>query len=135
MPDLKEYSFFSFFLLFSSENLSLIIRLNFIIMMNWQEYWSGLSFPSPVDPVIQIDLQDPDIHSAVITHLEPDILECEVKWVLRSITTNKASGGDEIPIELFQILKDDAHTAALSAPDSVTGHCWPMHLPETSGHS
>ena len=50
----------------------------------------------------------PDNHDGVITHLEPDILECEVKWALESITTNKASGGDEIPVELFQILKDDA---------------------------
>ena len=49
-----------------------------------------------------------DTHNAVITHLEPDILECEVKWALGSVTTNKASGGDEIPAELFQILKDDA---------------------------
>ena len=54
------------------------------------------------------DLQDPDNHDGVITHLEPDILECEVKWDLESITTNKASGGDGIPVELFQILKDDA---------------------------
>ena len=54
------------------------------------------------------DLQDPDGHSGVITHLGPDILECEVKWALGSITTNKASGGDGIPAELFQILKDDA---------------------------
>ena len=54
------------------------------------------------------DLHDPDNHDGVITHLEPDILECEVKWALESITTNKASRGDEIPIELFQILKDDA---------------------------
>ena len=54
------------------------------------------------------DLQDPDNHDGVITHLEPDILECEVKWALGSITTNKASGGDGIPVELFQILKDDA---------------------------
>ena len=53
-------------------------------------------------------LHDPDNHKGVITHLEPDILECEVKWALESITTNKASGGDEIPVELFQILKDDA---------------------------
>ena len=50
----------------------------------------------------------PDNHDGVITHLEPDILECEVKWALESITTNKASGGDGIPVELFQILKDDA---------------------------
>ena len=54
------------------------------------------------------DLHDPDNHSGVITHLELEILECEVKWALGSITTNKASGGDGIPVELFQILKDDA---------------------------
>ena len=54
------------------------------------------------------DLHDPDNHDGVITHLEPDILECEVKWALESITTNKASGGDGILVELFQILKDDA---------------------------
>ena len=54
------------------------------------------------------DLHDPDNHDDVITHLEPDILEYEVKWVLESITRNKASGGDGIPVELFQILKDDA---------------------------
>ena len=54
------------------------------------------------------DLHEPDNHDGVITHLETDILECEVKWALQSITTNKASGGDGIPVELFQILKDDA---------------------------
>ena len=54
------------------------------------------------------DLHNPDNHNGVITHLEPDILECEVKWALGSITMNKASGGDGIPVELFQILKDDA---------------------------
>ena len=54
------------------------------------------------------ELHDPDNHDGVITHLEPDILECEVKWALESITMNKASGGDGIPVELFQILKDDA---------------------------
>ena len=56
---------------------------------------------------VQKDLHDLDNHNGVITHLEPDILECEVKWALESITTNKASGGDGIPVELFQILKDD----------------------------
>ena len=61
------------------------------------------------------DLHDPDNHYGVITHLEPDILECEVKWALESITTNKASGGDGIPVELFQILKDDA----VKVPHSV----------------
>ena len=54
------------------------------------------------------NLHDPDNHDSVITHLEPDILECEVKWALESITTNKASGDDGIPVELFQILEDDA---------------------------
>ena len=54
------------------------------------------------------DLHDPDNHNGVITHLEPDMLECEVKWALGSISTNKASGSDGIPVELFQILKDDA---------------------------
>ena len=54
------------------------------------------------------DLHDPDNHNGVITHLEPHILECEVKWALESITMNKTSGGDDIPVELFQILKDDA---------------------------
>ena len=54
------------------------------------------------------ELHDPDNHDGVITHLEPDILECKIKWALGSITTNKASGGDGIPVELFQILKDDA---------------------------
>ena len=57
---------------------------------------------------VQKDLQDPHNHNGVITHLEPDILEFEVKWALGSITLNKASGGDGIPVELFQILKDDA---------------------------
>ena len=57
---------------------------------------------------VQKDLHDTDNHDGVITHLEPDILECEVKWALGSITTNKAHGGDGIPVELFQVLKDDA---------------------------
>ena len=57
---------------------------------------------------IQKDLHDPDNHDGMIIHLEPDILECEVKWALESITTNKANEGDRIPVELFQILKDDA---------------------------
>ena len=57
---------------------------------------------------VQRDLHAPDDHNGVITHLEPDILECEVKWALGSMTRNKASGGDGIPVELFQTLKDDA---------------------------
>ena len=69
------------------------------IKKRWQEY---------TEELYKKDLYDPDNHEGVITHLEPDILECEVKWALESITTNKASGGDGIPVELFQILKDDA---------------------------
>ena len=69
------------------------------IKKRWQEYTVEL---------FKKDLNDPDNHVGVITYLEPDILECEVKWALGSITMNKASGGDGIPAELFQILKDDA---------------------------
>ena len=58
--------------------------------------------------IVQKYLHEPDDHNSLITHLEPDILECEVKWALESITTNKASGGDGIPVELFQVLKHDA---------------------------
>ena len=69
------------------------------IKKRWQEYTKEL---------YKKDLHNQDNHDGVITHLEPDILECEVKWALGSITTNKASGGDGLPVELFQILKDDA---------------------------
>ena len=69
------------------------------IKKRWQEY---------TEELYKKDLHDPDNHNGVITHLEPDILECEVKWALESITTNKASGCDGIPVELFQMLKDDA---------------------------
>ena len=76
--------------------------------------------------LVQKDLHDPDNHNSVITHLEPDILECEVKWALESITTNKASGGDGIPVELFQILKDDAvkvlHSICLQIWKISSGH-------------
>ena len=65
----------------------------------WQEY---------TEELYKKDLHDPDNHDGVITHLEPDILECEVKWGLESNSMNKSSGGDGIPVELFQILKDDA---------------------------
>ena len=68
------------------------------IKERWQEYTE----------LYKKDLHDPDSHNGVITHLEPDILECKVKWTLGNITANKASRGDGIPVELFQILKDDA---------------------------
>ena len=69
------------------------------IKKRWQEY---------IEELYKKDFNGPDNHNGVITHLEPDILECEVKWTLGSITMNKASGSDEIPVELFQTLKDDA---------------------------
>ena len=69
------------------------------IKKRWQEY---------TEELYKKDLHDPDNHDGVITNLEPDILECKIKWALGSITINKASGGDEIPVELFQILKDNA---------------------------
>ena len=68
------------------------------IKKRWQEY---------TEELYKKDLYDPDNHDGVITHLVPDILECEVRWALGSITTSKASGGDRIPVELLQILKDD----------------------------
>ena len=69
------------------------------IKKRWQEY---------TEELYKKYLHDPGNHDGVITHLEPDILECEVKWALESLTMNKASGGDGIPVDLFQILKDDA---------------------------
>ena len=72
------------------------------------------------------DLHDPDNHNGVITHLEPDILECEVKWALGSITTNKASGGDGIPVELFQILKDDVNVLYLICQKIWKTQQWPQ---------
>ena len=69
------------------------------IKKRWQAY---------TEELYTKDLHDPNKHDGVITHLEPDILECEVKWALERITMNKASGGDGIPVELFQVLKDDA---------------------------
>ena len=86
------------------------------IKKRWQEYTE----------LYKKDLHDPDNHHSVITHLEPDILECEVKWALESITTNKASGGDGIPVELFQILKDDAvkvlHSICQQSGKLSSGH-------------
>ena len=81
------------------------------IKKRWQEY---------TEELYKKDLHDPDNHSGVITHLEPDTLECEVKWALGSITTHKASGGDGIWVELFQILKDDA----VKVLHSICQHIW-----------
>ena len=81
------------------------------IKKRWQEY---------TDELYKKDLHKPDNQDGVITHLEPDILECEVKWALESITTNKASGGNGIPVEPFQILKDDA----VKVLHSICQHIW-----------
>ena len=81
------------------------------IKKRWQEY---------KEEMYKKDLHDPDNHNDVITHLESDILECELKWALESITSNKASGGDGIPAELFQILKDDA----VKVLHSICQHIW-----------
>ena len=87
------------------------------IKKRWQEY---------TEELCKKDLHDPDNHNGVITHLEPDILECEVKWALGSITMNKASGSDGIPVELFQILKDDA----VKVLHSICQQIWKL----SSGH-
>ena len=88
------------------------------IKETWQECTEELD---------QKDLHDPDNQDGVITHLEPDILECEVKWALGSITTKKASGGDGIPVELFQILKDDAVKVLHSICQKIwKTHQWPQ---------
>ena len=81
------------------------------IKKRWQEY---------TEELYKKDLHDPDNPDGVITHLEPDILESEVKWALGNITTNKATGGDGIPVELFQILKDDA----VKVLHSISQHIW-----------
>ena len=81
------------------------------IKKRWQEY---------TEELYKKDLHEPDNHDGVITHVEPDILECELKWALGSITISKASGGDRIPVELFQILKDDA----VKVLHSICQHIW-----------
>ena len=97
------------------------------IKKRWQEYTKEL---------YKKDLHDLDNHDGVITHLEPDILECEVKWALESIATNKASGGDGIPVELFQILKDDAvKVAAFNIPAHLENSAMATGLEKVSFHS
>ena len=93
------------------------------ITKRWQEY---------TEELYEKDLQDQDNHDGVITHLEPDMLECEVKWALESITTNKASGGDGIPVELFQILKE---SAALNMPANLENSPVATGLEKVSFHS
>ena len=90
------------------------------IKQRWQEY---------TEELYKKDRLGPDNHDGVITHLEQDILECEVKWALGSITTNKVSGGDGIPVELLQILKDDAVKVLHSICQQIwkTQQWWPQH--------
>ena len=93
----------------------------------WQEY---------TEELYKKDLHDPDTHDGVITHLEPDILECEVKWALGSITMNKTTGGDGIPVELLQILKDDAaKSAALNMSAKLENSAVIPGLEKVSFHS
>ena len=94
------------------------------IRKRWQEY---------TEELYKKDLHEPDNHNGVITHLEPDILECEVKWVLESITTNKASGCDGIPVELFQILKC-CESAALNIPANLENSAVATGLEKVSFH-
>jgi len=93
------------------------------IKKQWQEY---------TEELYKKDLHNPDHHDGVITQLEPDILECEVKWALGGITMNKASGGDGIPVELFQILKEDA---ALNMPANLENSTVATGLETVSFHS
>ena len=85
--------------------------------------------------VYKKDLHNPDNHDGVITHLEPDILECEIKWALGSITMNKASGGDGIPVELFQILKAISNCKALNMPANLETSAAATGLQKVSFHS
>ena len=95
------------------------------IKKRWQEY---------TEELYKKDLHEPDNHDGVITHLEPDILECEVKMALESITMNKASGGDGVPVKLFQILKDDA-VKALNMPANLENSAVATGLEKVSFHS
>ena len=96
------------------------------IQKKWQEY---------TEELYKKDLHDPDNHDGMISNLEPDILECEVKWALESINMNKASGGDGIRVELFQILKDDAVSAALNMPTNLENSAVATGLEKVSFHS
>ena len=97
------------------------------IKKRWQEYTEELYKKDP---------HDPDNHHGVITHLEPDILDCQVKWALGSNTMKKASGGDGIPVELFQILQDDAvKSAALNMPANLQDSAVVTGLEKVSFHS
>ena len=95
------------------------------IKNRWQEY---------TEKLYKKHLHDPDNHKGVITHLDPDILECEAKWALESITMNKASGDDGIPVELFQILKGCCESAALNMPANMENSAMATGLKRVSFH-
>ena len=97
------------------------------IKKRWQEYTE--------EELYKKDLHDQDNHNGVITHLEPDILECEVKWALESITMNKASGGDGISVELLQILKGCCESVALNMPANLKNSAVATGLEKISFHS
>ena len=97
------------------------------IKKRWQEY---------TEELYKKDIHDPDNHNGVITHLEPDLLECEIKWASGSITMNKAGGGDGIPIELFHTLKDDAcESAILNMPANLENSAVATGVEKFSFHS
>ena len=96
------------------------------IKKRWQEY---------IEELYRKDLHDPDNHDGVITYLEPDILECEVKWAIGNITKNKASGGEGIPVELFQILEDDAVKVLHSICQQIWNSAVATGLEKVSFHS
>ena len=99
-------------------NINVLLHSAEAFKKRWQEY---------TEELYKKDHHDPDNHDGVIIHLEPDILECEVKWALGSIITNKASGGDGIPVELFQILKDDAVKVLHSISQQIwNSQQWPQ---------
>ena len=103
------------------------MALKIIESNRWQEYTE----------LYKTDLHDPDNHDGVITHLEPDILECQVKWALESITTNKTSGGDGIPVKLFKILNDDAVKVlhSINMPANLENSAVATGLENVSFHS
>ena len=107
-----------------------MINNYFLIQLNY----SFCSFLTSNPNNLKYLSNDPDNHDGMITHLEPDNLECEVKWALESITTNKASEGDRIPVKLFQILKDDAVSAALNMPANLENSAVATGLEKVSFH-
>ena len=125
-------------------------RLKRAVNLNWRQFYPSEEIQQCLEMSLIVctgrdnlhkkrswkkDLHDPDKHDGMITHLEPDILECKVNWALGSITTNKASGGDGIPVELFQILKDDVVKVLHSIPANLENSAVATGLEKVSFHS